>query len=159
MDLSEWFRIQLQSSGDAVVWAVGQVPDERREITPPPYFGEWSVAHHIFHLLYYEREAALPHMQHWFDESFDLTQTFTHYKEEETWKNNAHKLDAMLEEFQQVRTTEIALLTTFNGQSWQEIRPSGWRDQSMQWIVTKTLQHTTDHLNTILQMSLFWRPA
>ena len=156
MHLSEWFRGQLQSSAEAFIWAVEQVPQDRREITPPPKAGEWSVARHIFHMLYYEREAALPHLQHWTDGSLDLTQTFDHYDENGVWQNGNHPIDAMLQEFRQVRTEQIALLPNFTEQLWHEVRPSGWGNKSMNWIVSKTFQHTADHTNTILQMALFW---
>ncbi|HEY4384700.1 MAG TPA: DinB family protein [Ktedonobacteraceae bacterium] len=156
MDLSEWFRGQLQSSADAFIWAVEQVPQNRREIAPPSGFGEWNVARHIFHMLHYEREGALPHMQHWTDGTLDLTHTFHHYDEDRAWQNGVHSIDAMLREFQQVRAEQIALLPNFTEQLWQEVCPSGWGPKNMNWIVTKTLQHTADHTNTILQMALFW---
>ncbi len=156
MELSQWFRIQLQSSSDAFLWSVSQIPEERREITPPRPFGEWTIARHIFHMLYYEREAALPHMQHWFDSNNHLTHLFEQYGEDDAWLTNDHSTETLLEEFQQVRIAEIALLSAFNEQAWQEIRPSGWGDQNMQWIVTKTFQHTADHINTLLQMALYW---
>jgi hypothetical protein len=107
-------------------------------------------------MLYYEREGVLPHMQHWTDGSLDLTHTFHHYDEDGTLQNGDHPIDTMLQEFRQIRTEQIVLLPNFTEQLWHEVQPSGWGNRNMNWIVSKTFQHTTDHTNTILQMALFW---
>ena len=65
MDLSRWFSEQLQNSYDVFVWAMEELPEERRFLPPPNRPAEWSTARHAFHLLYYEREFALPSMCHW----------------------------------------------------------------------------------------------
>jgi hypothetical protein len=59
-----WFRDQLEQTGALFVWALEQVPMARRE-TPPPGRDEWTAARHAFHMLYYEREIALPSMRQW----------------------------------------------------------------------------------------------
>jgi uncharacterized damage-inducible protein DinB len=154
MDLSSWFNYQLKASSEGFIWAVAQVPVERREIEPPAVFGEWTVARHIFHLLYYERIAALPHMLHWLGEPLP---SFEERDEQIAWQQESSKgIEQLLSEFQQVRADEIALLPHFNEQLWKQERSCLWGNETMQWIVTKTYQHTMDHANTILQMALFW---
>lgn len=155
MDLSSWFSYQLKACGEGFVWAVEQVPIERRDIAPPAVFGEWSVARHIFHLLYYERTLALPHMHHWLDEPLP---SFEGRDEQGAWQQESSKsIEQLLSEFQQIRADELALLPHLNEPLWKQEGPCIWGNVTMQWIVTKTYQHTADHTNTILQMALFWK--
>jgi len=155
MNTSEWFIYQLKASGEGFVWAVEQVPVERQTSSPPKGFGEWSVARHIFHMLYYERELALPHMRHWLGSP---QPPFDAYKEDEAWEKGAHSasIDHLLQEFQQTRAAQIALLPDFDEALWNEVRVSAWGEKSIRWIVSKTFQHTADHTNTVLCMALFW---
>ena len=107
MNLSQWFRDQLKASADGFVWAVQQVPAERRFIAPPAPLGEWNAARHVFHLLYYERKIALPSMRQWLGEPFKLTEE--EYNEDADW-GDGQDLETMLAQFQEVRATQIALL-------------------------------------------------
>ena len=157
INYSSWFHPQLQTSADSLQWSTLQIPITRRDLTPPAVFGEWNVTRHMFHIVYYEREGVLPHMRHWKDGKLDLTQTFKSYDENTVWPNENHELADLLQEFQQLRAQQIALLPTFTDTDWLKIRPSGWEERNMHWIVAKTFQHTADHMNTILQMALFWR--
>ena len=155
MDLSSWFSYQLKACSEGFVWAVEQVPVERRNIAPPATFGEWSMARHIFHLSYYERTLTLPHMRHWLAEPLP---SFEDRNEQSAWQQEASKsIEQLLSEFQQVHATELALLPCFDELLWKQERPCKWGSATMQWIVTKAYQHTTDHINTILQMALFWK--
>jgi hypothetical protein len=65
MNLSKWFYDQLQASADGFVWGAQQVPIARRNVRPPEALGEWTAARHIFHMVYYEQNIALPSMQQW----------------------------------------------------------------------------------------------
>jgi len=40
MNLAQWFHDQLKASADGFVWAVQQVPAERRFIAPPAPLGD-----------------------------------------------------------------------------------------------------------------------
>ncbi|HEV2579904.1 MAG TPA: hypothetical protein VGT44_03540, partial [Ktedonobacteraceae bacterium] len=73
MDLSQWFSTQLSASAEGFLWAIEQVPPERRPATPPKPLGEWNVARHLFHMTYYEQLIALPSMKIWLNEPFTLT--------------------------------------------------------------------------------------
>src|SRR6516225_6660363 len=107
MNTWEWFSYQLKASGEGFVWAVEQVPLEWQTCSPSKKgFGEWSVARHIFHMLYYEREIALPHMQHWLGSPLPSFDTYDN-DEAETWEKEAHaaSIEHLLQEFQHVRAT------------------------------------------------------
>ena len=62
MDLSSWFTNQLNSGAEGFIWAVEQVPPERRLLAPPQLLGEWNVARQVFHMLYYEQNVVVPSM-------------------------------------------------------------------------------------------------
>lgn len=152
-DLSAWFHAQLTSSAEAFAWAVEQVPEERRTMTPPDVLGEWSVTRHVFHLLAYERRLALPNMRSVLGESFTHDET---YQEEVEWAKG-HDLPTLLDDFRRIRAEEIALLGHYTPDDWERTMTSpSWEDVTLRWTVTKMLQHTFDHTNSILAMSLFW---
>ena len=73
MNLSEWFRYQLQASGDGFVWAIEHLPSQ------------------------------------------------------------------------------------FDDQLWHEPRETEfWGTVTLLWVVTKTYQHTSEHIHDVLRMALFW---
>ena len=157
MNLSEWFSYQLKASGEGFVWGVEQVPVERREITPLSELGEWSVARHIFHMFYYEREMVTPSMQSWLrGETFLID--WDEYDEDKAWESQQPtSIEALLAEFQRVRNEQIELLPQFDEALWNEEREAIWgKTVSMKLIVTKTFQHTAEHTNDVLQIALFW---
>ena len=156
MNLSEWFSYQLKASGEGFVWGVEQVPVERREITPLKPFGEWSVARHIFHMIFYERETALPTMQCWLKgETF--TRADDANDQDTVWESlPSTSIESLLEKFQQIRNEQIALLPQFDEALWNEQRESIWGIRTIKWIVSKTFQHTAEHTRDILRMALFW---
>lgn len=152
-DISTWFHAQLTSSAAAFLWAVEQVPTERRLLTPPDPLGEWSVVRHVFHLFAYERRLALPNMRLALGVSYVKDTT---YQEETEWAKG-HNLDILLDDFRQIRNEEVALLGSYTAEDWEKnIISPNWEDVTLRWVVTKTLQHTFDHTNSILAMSLFW---
>ena len=73
MNLTQWFDNQLQASADGFAWGTEQVPNSQRYIQPPAGLGEWTVARHVFHLLYYEQTIALPSMRQWLGEACPST--------------------------------------------------------------------------------------
>ena len=152
-DLSAWFHVQLTSSAEAFFWAIGQVPAERRLLAPPDALGEWSVARHVFHLFAYERRLALPNMRLALGQTYIKDAT---YQEEVEWAKG-HDLDTLLIDFRRIRDKEIALLGNYTAEDWERtIISPNWEEVALRWTVTKTLQHTFDHTNSILAMSLFW---
>jgi hypothetical protein len=153
MDLSQWFNDQLKSSADGFVWAVEQVPVERRLVSPPAPLGEWNAARHVFHMLYYEQMIALPAMQQWLGEPFTLTGE--DFNEDETW-GDGKNLETILADFRKIRAEQIVLLPQFAESMWNETRDTVWGKVTLQWVVTKTFQHTAEHTHDVLRMALFW---
>lgn len=153
MDLSQWFSDQLKSSADGFMWAVEQVPAERRLATPPAPLGEWNAARHVFHMLYYEQMIALPSMRQWLGVPFTLVEE--DYNEEGAWEDGKN-LETMLADFRKVRAEQIALLPNFDEPMWNKTRDTVWGKVPLKWVVTKTFQHTAEHTHDILRMALFW---
>jgi len=152
MDFNRWFSRQLQASADGFVWAVNEVPEARRYVSPPKPFGEWSVARHVFHMLYYERECALPSMRQWLGEPL-LDESL--YNEDGNWSED-RQIEMMLTEFQAIRAKQIAILTQFDPTNWEEARETVWGQVPLKWVVGKTFQHTAEHTNDVGRMALFW---
>lgn len=158
MDLSEWFTAQLQPGADGFVWGMQQVPEERWYATPPGPrggLGVWVAARHAFHLLYYEREVALPAMRHWLGGPSPEFDAYHHDDEDVAWQR-APDLARVLHEFRAGRAAQIALLPRIGQALWREGRETGWGQVTLRWIVSKTYQHTAEHLNDVLRIALFW---
>lgn len=158
MNLTEWFSYQLKAGGEGFVWAARQIPEERQNVTPPR--GGWSALRHVFHLLSYERDLALPFMRCWLGEPIptreELDEKFYH-QDENFQTAQSLGMEALLSVFEQVRAEQIALLPRFDEQRWQEVRATVWGEVSMQWVVAKTFQHTAEHTHDIMCLVLFWQ--
>lgn len=157
MNVSEWFATQLKASADGFVWAAQEVPKERWEVAPPKMLGEWVMARHVFHMLFYEREAVLPHMWYWLGNPIAPVEEWgKRFGEEDTQWPSHPSVEHMLAEFQQVRAEQIALLPQFDDTLWHEERNVLWGRVSIKWIVSKTFQHTAEHTHDVMGMSLYW---
>jgi hypothetical protein len=155
MDRSQWFQGLLKTSADGFVWAVEQVPVQRRYAIPPSALGTWSVARHVLHLLYYEQAIAFPCMQHWLGGPLPTRESLEAYDEDVAWINPP-SLESMMAAFRQVRMEQLALFPKFHETMWDEQRETVWGWVNLCWIVTKTYQHTAEHLHAILSCALFW---
>ena len=112
MNTTQWFHDQLQASADGFVWGVKQVPALRQQAQPPKRLGEWTVARHVFHMLYYEQTIALPSMQQWLGEPCPATDDLD---EGLVWKNRqTENVEDLLAGFEMVRADQIALVDKFN---------------------------------------------
>jgi hypothetical protein len=152
MDASAWFQTQLRAGAEGFAWAVSQVPAERRLRAPPEGLGEWTLARHVFHLLFYEREVALPSMRLWLGET---PKRAAGPDEDVAWDPRA-PVDGLLAEFQHGRAAQIELLPQLPATAWGEPRATRWGDQTLHWVMTKTYQHTAEHLHDVLSLALFW---
>ena len=153
MNFSQWFSEHLQASANGFVWGTGHVPEARRYIQPPKGLGEWSVARHVFHLWYYERTIALPSMQQWLGGTIpNLDDT----DEDVDWSNTQENVESLLEKFRAVRSEQIVLLPKFDGAVWNETREAVWGPVTLLWVVSKTYQHTAEHINDVMRIGLFW---
>lgn len=150
--VSLWFSEQLQSTADGMVWAARQVPSQRQFAEPPPDFGEWSVARHVFHLLYYEA-FVVPIMQQWLGGNPPSMEGFD---EDDAWDREPRDLEILVERFLDGRKKQIALLPEFEAAEWTSTRETTWGPVTLQWAVSKTFQHTAEHINAVMQMVLFW---
>jgi hypothetical protein len=152
---SEWFQNQLSTGGTGFAWAIGQVLADRQRREPPAGLGHWSAARHVFHMLFYEREMALPSMNLWQGRSFDAA---TAPDEDVAWDSQA-PVSEMLAQFNQVRAEQVALAAAMPDAAWDETRATIWGPMTLQWVVTKTLQHTAEHTHQVLSLALFWEAA
>jgi len=156
VDLSRWFHDQLAASADGFVWAVRQVPPERRTVQPPAELGlgEWGARGHTFHLYTYERYIALPSMSQWLGgPEPSLADSEPHIKA--AWDVD-RDLDSLLAKFCVGRDEQIALLARVDEALWEEERHTVWGDVSLRWVVTKTYQHNAEHTHDVLRLALFW---
>jgi len=151
-NLTDWFNHHLDTSGAAFVWAVEQVPAERRQREPAAELGEWSAARHLFHMLFYEREMVLPTMRLWLGEAFDPAGA---PDEDVAWDSQATVAD-MLDQFRQGRVEQLELLRSLPEAAWSETNETAWGEVTLKWLVTKTFQHTAEHTHHVLTLALFW---
>jgi|SRR5579872_445623 len=154
MDLSQWFTDQLNSGSEGFIWSVEQMPPERRLLAPPEPLGKWSAARHVFHMLYYEQNKAVPCMKIWLGQPLAINKA--DFDEDAAWGDDKD-LDAMLTDFRRVRAEQLELLPNFNDQLWHETRSTPfWDDVTLLWVVSKTFQHTAEHIHDVMRLALFW---
>lgn len=153
MNLSQWFRDQLQASADGFVWGAEQVPSPRRNVQPPAGLGEWTAARHIFHMLYYEQTIALPSMRQWLGDACPSTDGLD---EDVAWAEGQKNVESLLAEFRKVRVEQVALLPRLADAVWNAVHETVWGPVTLLWVVSKTYQHTTEHTNDVMRIALFW---
>jgi hypothetical protein len=153
MDASALFERQLGANTEAFVWAVGQVPAERLFAAPPRLLGEWPAARQAFHLLYYEREVALPSAQLWAGGAYP---TFEGYNEQAAWDAWDRDIEAALAEFALVREEQLVVFRGADEAAWREERDTPWGRRTLYWVASKTLQHALEHTNAVLKTALLW---
>ena len=150
IETSKWFSSQLSSSAEGLVWSARQVSLARQDQRPPAELGELSVARHVFHMLFYEQNIALPGMCQWLGGALpgivDETQAWT----------GSMSIDTLLPAFQEIRSQQIALLPQFSEEDWQRVCDTNWGPVTLFWVVSKTYQHTAEHINDVLRIALFW---
>ena len=65
-------------------------------------------------------------------------------------------MEGLLEKFRAVRTEQIALLPNFDEAVWNTAREAVWGPVTLLWVVSKTYQHTAEHINDVMRIGLFW---
>ncbi len=156
-DYSKWFQHQLQSSADAFTWAISRIPAALHDQLPvePGYLGTWPPLRHVWHVTGYERGLALPAMQQWLGAPLPPGDAWK--DNDETWAAVADKsTPGLIAAFQQMRQQQIDLLQPLAAVDWETPRATLWGERSLAWVVTKTFQHTYEHSDTLLRMSLWW---
>src|SRR5713226_6120600 len=89
----------LRTSANGFIWAVEQIPEERQYLCPlnSQWLGEWTVARHVFHMLYYEQEKLLPFIK----KSANIPSSMTvNNDEENAWRKTNQDIKSMLSTFQ-----------------------------------------------------------
>jgi hypothetical protein len=76
------------------------------------------------------------------------------HDEEIAWQQ-APDIDMRKEKFREGREEQIALLTLFAPERWEEKRATVWGEVTLRWVITKTYQHTLEHGNDILKHALY----
>jgi hypothetical protein len=153
-ETSTWFYNHLQSSGEDLIWSAQQVRSDRWQLDPPQPLGEWSAARHLFHMAFYEETLALPSMRQWLGSPLPNLQDDD---EEGTWQALPDRgIQAMTTRFQTVRQAQIDLIPLLDESAWEQIQSTVWAPFPLRWVVSKTFQHTTEHINDILRLALFW---
>jgi hypothetical protein len=145
---------RLDSTLEDLRWALAQVPPEREARRPPPALGEWSVRRHLYHLWFYEHHIALPQMRYALGLQGPLLPGEVP-DEDLAWPREIPAA-RWLERLEAVRRETIALARPLPPEVWtRPVSGTVWGTRTLAWIVTKTLQHTYEHMTTILQIALF----
>ena len=151
---TSWFHDQLDKTADFFIWGIEQVPLDRLYLQPePPMLGEWPAVRHAFHLVHYEKVFALPSMRLWLGDP--PPDSAGAHNEERVW-GQGHELAGVIQEFRKVRAEQIALLNQFRDEDWDHPLDTYWGRQTLHWILSKTLQHTAEHVHDVLSIALFW---
>ncbi|MGC9778340.1 MAG: DinB family protein [Candidatus Heimdallarchaeota archaeon] len=161
---------QLEETAQILDWAMKLVPEERLLEIPPHsshskasedvkrYFGSWSAYRIFFHLIHYEENVALPNMLLWLDKSQHIERKCG--GETKAYQEALEKridLETLLDSFHKVRKKQIDVINNIPDKLWIEKKPNtNWGNVTVEFIVTKSIQHTLEHGNKILRNVLFW---
>lgn len=160
METAQWLCDQLVQGLSNFEHALEQVPADRLYVTPPPVagedsLGEWPAGRHLFHLTYYEQHTAIPVLHHW------LGEPYPHYEgpdEDAAWEGS-REIERTLAALREAREWQVELIRRVPAEMWNHVRHTGWGDVSLRWAMTKTVQHTHEHINSVLRIALFWDMA
>jgi hypothetical protein len=167
MNYQAIFSELLQTSTEQVSWAIQQMPRDMYYSVSPRHPDSWSVARIILHLQFQEERVVLPNMRLWLPERSAYAEQddalIEHYKEfaalvhdeEETWKSKPD-VGSVLARFQENRKKQSALVNIFPDNVWEEEKQTVWGTVTLRWAITKTYQHTVEHINDILKPALYW---
>ncbi len=155
---AERFCDQLRRGLEDFEHALQQVPGDRLYLPPPPShgdgaLGEWPAARHVFHLDYYENHVPIPILHGWLDEPYPH---LGGPNEDVAWEN-ARDVQHTLASLREAREWQIELIQRIQPPMWDQSQELGdWGRVSLRWLTLKTVQHTHEHINTMLKFALFW---
>ncbi|GCE20239.1 DinB family protein [Dictyobacter kobayashii] len=167
MNYAQHFTHLLQTSCDDFIWAAQQIPVEKLLSVSPRHPDSWSVARNIFHLQFQEEKVVLPNMRLWLTDRAVYAEQddalIAHYAafetlaqdEEAAWSQQP-EIEAALKHFQAQRAIQIALLQEIDATAWEEKRATVWGKVTLRWAITKTYQHSVEHINDMLKPALYW---
>jgi hypothetical protein len=149
---TKWFAEAIKQSSESLIWGMNTIPQDRRNARPPAKLGEWTALRLVFHLLYYEREVALPSVRLWLGGEYPA---FEGYDEAAAWESRNEEADP-LRELLAVRGEIVAALRQADESAWQEVRRTPWGDKTLYWVASKTYQHGIEHLSGVLRTAMLW---
>ena len=157
-DRIPWFIYQLQASADTFVWAFSQIDLSLRLAFPPApeFLGTWEPARHFWHVTEYERCLALPSMLQWLDCPPPPENAWP--DDDDIWvKVRDRSFECFISAFRAIRREQILALERLAFTDWNLSKKTIWGIRPLSMVVTKTLQHTYEHGDTLLKMGLWWR--
>ena len=155
------FQERLRTGAEDFVWAVQQVPVQRRGLRPPrPSLGEWTAERHALHLVFYDEHIVVPTLRQWLGGPVVVDDDVSDEVEEAAFAQRP-TLDDLLNRFHALRELQHALLAECATIAWDEPREAMWTrvmqtPVTARWILTKSLQHTAEHLHNVLSLALYW---
>ena len=152
MTNKSWYLEQLRSLGQLFNWSIEQVPAERLVLSPPPPVGEWSTMRHVFHMVYNESNIVIPRLNQWQGGPIPPGGP---YEEDAAWAK-VKDPSTLLEEFNAIRAKQIDQIKEMDANLLSEVRETTMGPATLKWVLTKSIQHTAEHINDILRMALFW---
>jgi hypothetical protein len=157
MNRFEWFLGQLQTSAEGFEQAFWSVPAHLRREMPidEKVMGHWPAARHVWHVTEYERIVAMSNLRVWTCEQ--QLDGGPWRDDDETWLNNKNTSDqALIDRFWETRLQELDRVKALRDVNWNECCDTGWGQKSLAWVLTKTIQHTWEHGDTLMRMGLWW---
>jgi len=76
-------------------------------------------------------------------------------EEDQAWTGK-EPMSELLVRFKTVRSEQIAMLPDFSLSDWPRTCDTGWGLRTLLWVVSKTYQHTAEHISEVLRIALFW---
>lgn len=156
-DWVQWFRYQLQASGDGFAWAFEQLPQAYHYQLPPApkYLGTWPPIRHVWHVTGYERDLVIPSMRQWLGEPLA---SVDRWQDDDLAFERACQqgLNEILTQFRAVRQQQLDLLNQLTKVDWEAPHETLWGDKPLKMVVTKTYQHIFEHGDTLMRMGLWW---
>lgn len=154
---------RLQESLETLLWGISLVP-EQWQYEPPP-FGRgperpWSAVMNLAHLVEYEELVAAPVLQELTSGrdgtrvvSFADAGPFERLRE----ALSREPLERLMARLRAARQAQIAAVRSFTDSSLNSATTPLWGEpvHSAGWVAAKTVQHTWEHGNSIVQVGLF----
>ncbi len=174
MNTKAFLADQLEATAKTIEWAIRLIPADRLLKSAADrdhpravqrmikYFGEWSPARQLFHLVYYEEQYAIPAMKHWVGGEHPRGDIMSPDGESEAmaWQEALEvgiEVSELLARFWSVRRAQIELIHQVPDEAWHEERvTTRLGPVSAAFVVAKTIQHTCEHGDAILRNALYW---
>lgn len=125
----------------------------RHYCRPPKGLGDWSVARHVFHMLDYERQIAVPVMQQW----LGAPPAVVGWEEEASWQANCRFRPSRSSWKNSGPCASSRLLCSPDwGAHLARAANDGLGTGPVVLGGSKTYQHTNEHTSDVLCMALNW---